>query len=322
MSKTRYKFNKESLQIEEVHLTFKDKFKKFLSIISSGLVFAAVAFYISYNFIDSPKERMQQHEIKQYKMQYEVLNDRLDQISKILKNLQNKDDNIYRVIFEAEPIPASIRKAGFGGVDRYAKLDGYKCSKLLINTTKKIDKITSELYVQSKSFDDIFKMAKNKEKMMTCIPAIQPISNKDLGRISSFFGWRIHPIFKKRMFHYGLDFTAPIGTKVYATGDGVVTMAKRSRYGYGNKIIIDHGYGFKTGYAHLHKFLVKKGQKVKRGQVIGTVGNTGLSTGPHLHYEVIKNGVKVNPIYYFFNDLSPQEFASILNYSHRAVSSR
>ncbi|MCD6113508.1 MAG: M23 family metallopeptidase [Bacteroidales bacterium] len=320
MAKIKYKFDTKSLQVKEVQVSPKDKLKKILLFLFTTMMFGFLWAILIYHFIDSPKERMQKREIEQYKLQYKILNDKMNLVTKVIKDLQNRDDNIYRVIFESEPIPASVRQAGFGGADKYKKLDGYKCSKLLIETTKKLDKITSQLYVQSKSYDEVFKMAKNKERMMSCIPAIQPVDNKDLNRISSYYGWRIHPIFKRRMFHEGLDYSARKGTNVYASGDGKVIMAKRTRFGYGNKIVIDHGYGYKTAYAHLDKIKVRKGQKVKRGQVIGTVGTSGLSTGPHLHYEVIKNNKRVNPIYYIFNDLSPEEYENILDYSHRVTS--
>lgn len=312
MGKNLYYFNQESLQYEKVKPGIKSKLLRALSVIFSGAVFAAVVIFIAYNFFNSPKELMQQREIEQFKLQYEILNKKLDRLEKVAENLQDRDDNIYRVIFEAEPIPQEMRQAGIGGSDRYDKLKGYKNSDLLVHTSQKIDQLSNQLYVQSISYDEVFDMAKNMDEMRACIPAIQPISDKYKRRISSFYGYRIHPIYKKRIFHDGLDFSAPTGTEVYAAGDGVVESASRSSYGYGNKIIIDHGYGYKTVYAHLNNYNIRKGQKVKRGQVIGKVGNSGLSTSPHLHYEVIRNDRKVNPIYYFFNDLSPREYEEII----------
>lgn len=312
MAKVKYQFNTKSLTIEKVRMSLKDRLLKVLSVMTAGLVFSAVVIFIAYNFFNSPKEKMQQREIEQYKLQFEILNDRLDQMARVLEDLEDRDDNIYRVIFEAEPIPSPTRQAGYGGVDRYARLQGFKNSDIITETTKKLDNIANRIYVQSKSFDEVFKLAKNKEKMLACMPAIQPVNNKDLKRIASGFGWRSHPILKRRIFHYGIDFTAPRGTNIYATGDGVVVEAKRARGGYGNCIVIDHGYGYETLYAHLYKFNVRRGEKVKRGQIIGTVGNTGLSVGSHLHYEVHKNGKKVNPVYYFYNDLTPEEYDKVI----------
>ncbi|MBP7849271.1 MAG: M23 family metallopeptidase [Lentimicrobiaceae bacterium] len=276
------------------------------------MVFAAAVIFLAYNFLESPREKMLERENEQLKLQYKILNDRMDRVSNVLDELQDKDDNIYRVIFESEPMPRSIREAGFGGVDPYAELSGYTNSDLLTEASRKMDQLAARTVVQSQSFDEVFNLARNKDKMLKAIPAIQPVANKDLKKISSFFGYRVHPIFKRVMFHDGLDFTAPTGTKVYATGDGVVVEAKHARYGYGNTIIIDHGFGYKTVYAHLQSFKVRPGQRVERGDVIATVGNTGLSNGPHLHYEVLRNGTKVDPVYYFFKDLSPDEYQEVI----------
>lgn len=208
-----------------------------------------------------------------------------------------------------------MRKAGIGGADRYSKLEGYKNSELVIETAQRLDMVHSQLVVQSQSFDELFEMAKNKEQLLACIPAIQPVNNKDLKRLSSYYGYRTDPIYKVKKFHPGIDFSAPVGTEIYSTGDGVVTQIIQSRRGYGNRLVIDHGYGYETMYAHVHEFKVRKGQKVKRGQLIATVGNTGKSTAPHLHYEIRKDDKRVNPIYYFFNDLTPQEYDEVLELS-------
>ncbi len=312
MGKNLYYFNEKTLQYEKVKQGIKRRLLRALSVVVSGILFAGFVILIAYNFFNSPKELMQQRELYQFELQYEILNKKLQQLEKVADNLQDRDDNIYRIIFEAEPVPIEMRKAGVGGSDRYEKLKGYKNSELLIQTAQKIDNLSNQLYVQSISYDEVFDMAKNMDEMRACIPAIQPISDKYKRRISSFYGYRIHPIYKRRIFHDGLDFSAPTGTDVYAAGDGVIESASRSGYGYGNKIIVDHGYGYKTVYAHLNSFDVRRGQKVKRGQVIGKVGNSGLSTSPHLHYEVIRNDRKVNPIYYFFSDLSPQEYEEII----------
>ncbi|MCD4736220.1 MAG: M23 family metallopeptidase [Bacteroidales bacterium] len=317
MGKTNYRFNYRSLQFEEVKITIKTRLIKALQVVLAGMVFTTIVVAIAYTFFDSPKEKMQKREIAQYELQLSVFNERLQTIDKVLDNMQERDDNIYRVIFEAEPIPDAVREAGYGGSDRYSILDGYRNSEIIIGAAKKLDLLTSRMVIQSKSFDDVFEMATNKHDMLTHIPAIQPIDNKDLTRIASGFGYRIHPILKRRKFHEGIDFTAPTGTNIYATGAGVVVEAKRSRGGYGLMIVIDHGYGYTTLYAHLSKFEVRVGQKVIRGQIIGKVGNTGLSSGPHLHYEVHKANKKVNPVYYFYNDLTPEEYEKVIELASR-----
>ena len=315
MAKTRYTFNTRTLTYEEHKFTPGQKILKFLFFVISSLAFSAVLIFLSFTFFESPKERILEREVSQYELQYHIMNDRLGQMQKLMDELSDRDDNIYRVIFEAEPIPKSVRRAGYGGIDRYSRLEGYENSELLIETSKKLDKIASQVYVQSKSFDEVYDLALNKEKMLASIPAIQPVSNTDLKRLSSYYGYRPDPIYKVRKFHAGVDFSAPQGTAVYSPGEGVVTKVKRSRRGYGNTIEIDHGFGYVTFYAHLKEFKVKKGQKVKRGELIATVGNSGKSTAPHLHYEVRKNNRTVNPIYYFFNDLTPEEFETILDRS-------
>ncbi len=319
MAKNIYRFNEENLQYELIKPTLKSRLIRVFSMVFSGLFFALLVLFISMNFFRSPKELIQQREIDQFKLQFSILNDRLDRLDNVAKDLQERDDNIYRVIFEAEPVPEEIREAGMGGSDRYSKLRGFKNSDLIINTSKKVDQLSNKMYVQSKSFDEVFEMARNKERMMACIPAIQPISDKYKRRISAFYGYRIHPIYKTKIFHEGIDFSAPVGTDVYASGDGVVVQATRSNYGYGNIIKIDHGFGYMTVYAHLDKIDVRKGQKIKRGQIIGLVGNTGLSTGPHLHYEVRKNDRRVNPIYYFFNDLNVEDYDEIIKLASYSV---
>lgn len=317
MAKNRYRFNTKTLEFERVFITSKERVKKFLSHFATGIVFATVVIVLAYNFLESPKEKMQHREMENLKLNYEILNDRLEQITAVLEELQDRDDNIYRVIFESEPIPSAIRKAGIGGSDRYARLSGFTYSDLVISTTRKVDMITSQLYMQSKSFDEVFNMAKNKEKLLAALPAIQPVSNRDLKRIASYFGYRTDPFYKIEKFHEGIDFTAPEGTEIFATGDGVVTSIERLRVGYGNYIVIDHGFSYETLYAHLSKFNVRRGQKVKRGEIIGYIGNTGKSTAPHLHYEVRRNGKPINPVHFFFNDITAEEYDQLIELSTR-----
>lgn len=311
MAKIKYRFNPESLSFDRVRLSIKDLILKVLTYFFAGFAIAAIFYFSFSQFLDFPKERMLKRENDQLKLQIEIFQKKLDQISAVLEDLQQRDDNLYRSIFEAEPIPRSVREAGFGGVNRYAELEGYESSDLIISTARRIDKIMKQVYIQSKSYDDLIKLAQNKEQLLRSIPCIQPMINQNLVRTSSGFGWRIHPFYKIKVFHAGFDFAAPVGTEIHATGDGVVEKVENNLHGYGKMVLINHGYGYKTLYAHMSEFKVVPGQMVKRGQVIGLVGNTGLSTGPHLHYEVWKNGEKVNPVYYFFNDLTPEQMEQI-----------
>ena len=312
MAKIKYYYDTKTLSYKRIELSAFDKLKRSLTFISASAFAGFIMLVVLFQFFDSPKEKRLKSEIENLLVQYDILNKKMTQIDLVLDDLQERDDNIYRVIFEAEPIPISIRKAGFGGINRYEKLKGFGNSELLIETNKKIDQLSKQLYIQSKSFDEIVKMAKNKKSMLASIPAIQPVSNKDLRRMASGYGYRIHPIYKTRRMHAGMDFSAPKGTPIYATGDGKVVKVKKSRIGYGNYVVIDHGYGYKTLYAHMQKYIVKKYQKVKRGEIIGYVGSTGTSVAPHLHYEVHKNDKKIDPKYFFYNDLNPEEYERML----------
>lgn len=317
MSKIKYRFNTKSLSYEQVKRSWSFWLLRGLSYLATGSVFAAITVYIAFNFFDSPKEKQLKREIENLQLQYDLLNNRMAQVNEVLDNMQDRDDNIYRMIFEADPIPSTIRKAGFGGVDRYSKLEGFDNSKIIVDATATLDRLTKQLYIQSKSFDEVEKLVKNKEQLLASIPAIQPISNKDLKRVGSGYGWRTDPIYKTPEFHAGFDFTAVTGTEIYATGDGVVERADAMAQGYGNHVVLNHGYGYQTLYGHMSKIKVYVGQKVKRGEVIGYVGSTGKSTAPHVHYEVIKNGNKVSPINFFYNDLSPAEYEQLVELASR-----
>lgn len=317
MGKQNYRIDTDSLRIVRQKNSVKDTVFKIFSYLASGIFFATVVLALAYTFFESPKEKILQRELAQYELQFDILNDRINQLEVVAQDLAERDDDIYRVIFEAEPIGQKVRQGGIGGTDRYARLEGYKNSELIIETTREVDKLANKLYIQSKSFDEVFEMAKNKEKMLASLPAIQPVSNKNLKRISSYYGHRTDPFYKVRKFHEGIDFSAPTGTPIYSPGDGVVKTIKNSHRGYGNRLVIDHGYNYQTVYAHLHEFKVKRGDTVKRGQLIGTIGNTGKSTAPHLHYEVRRNGKAVNPIYYFFNDITPEQFETMIELSKR-----
>ena len=317
MGKSKYTFNLKSLEIEEISHSVGSKIKKFLIAAAVGMVFTTTVLVLAYNLFDSPKEKALQRENDQYRLQLELMNKRIDQLNLVLTDIQKRDDDIYRVIFEAEPVPKSEREAGYGGADRYENFKGFENSTILTETAKKIDKLARQLYVQSVSFDKVFELALKKNEMMASIPGIQPISNKSLTKLASGFGYRIHPVYKSFRMHTGVDFTAPRGTPVYATGNGKVVRPDLGMSGYGLFVVVDHGYGYKTLYAHLSKVLVKPGTAVKRGEIIGYVGNSGVSTGPHLHYEVRYNNKPVNPVHYFFNDLTPEEYQKIIEISSK-----
>ena len=315
MAKVKYYYDTKTLSYKRIELSGLNKLKRLFYFLIGSAFTGLIMVIIFFQFFDSPKEKRLNREIDILTSQYEIVDDKLRQVELVLDDVQNRDDNIYRVIFEADPIPKSIRKAGYGGVNRYENLKGFNNSELVINTSEKVDQISKQLYIQSKSFDDIIELAKNKTDMLAALPAIQPVSNKNLSRMASGYGYRIHPIYKTRKLHTGMDFSAKTGTPIYATGDGKISKVRRSRRGYGNHVIIDHGYGYKTLYAHMKKYAVKKGQKVKRGEVIGYVGSTGTSVAPHLHYEVHKDGRKINPVNFYFNDLNPEEYEKMLEIS-------
>jgi murein DD-endopeptidase MepM/ murein hydrolase activator NlpD len=318
MARTKYKFNPESLSFDRISLGVKALLLRFLAYFIGSIIIAVIYSFIFAFFIDSPKEKALIREIDQLTLQYELINKEMGNLEIVLDQLQETDDNLYRTIFEAEPIPASLREGGVGGVNRYADLEGYSNSAIVVETAERLDKIGKKIYEQGKSFDELISLARNKETMLRCIPAIQPISNKDLTRTASGWGLRVHPIYKITLFHNGMDFTAPTGTPVYSTGDGKVLSVKSSRRGLGNNIVIDHGYGYSTVYAHLSEFNVKTGQKVERGDIIGYVGSTGLSTAPHLHYEVHLNEKAVDPINYYINDLNAEDYERMIEISSRS----
>jgi murein DD-endopeptidase MepM/ murein hydrolase activator NlpD len=320
MARVKYYYDAAKLKYEKVEMSLKQRFLSVFGFLSATAVFAFIIIAIAYTYLDSPKEQQLKREINQLELQYDLLNDKTQLIENALTELQDRDDNIYRVVFEAEPIPEATRTAGFSGVS-YRNLQNFTNSQLMIETSTRINTLAKQLYIQSKSYDEVVDMVKDKAKLLASIPAIQPIKNNDLNRLGSGFGYRIDPIYKTIRMHAGIDFSAPMRTAIYATGDGRVSSIMRMDRGYGNCVIIDHGFGYKTLYAHMSRFNVQKGQSVKRGEVIGYVGNTGKSTGPHLHYEVIKEGAKINPVNFFYNDITPEQYdlliqkASMLNQS-------
>ena len=318
MPKTKYKFNHETLSFDRIRLGLRQTFLRLFGYFVASLFLAGIYGFIFAFIFDSPQEKALKREIAQLTLQYELMNREMENVEKVLTHLQETDDNLYRTIFETEPVPSSYREGGIGGVNRYQELEGFSNSDLVVETARRLDRIRKKIYVQSESIDELVAYAREKEEMLSSIPAIQPLSNKDLKRTASGFGYRIHPIYKISKFHSGMDFTAPTGTEVYSTGNGVIREVKSARRELGNHVIIDHGFGYQTVYGHLDRFNVREGQKVKRGDVIGFVGSTGLSTAPHLHYEVLANGKYVDPALYYFNDLTPEEYERMLEISGKS----
>jgi hypothetical protein len=311
----KYIFNAQTLKYEKAVVGWGKRLMNVFMFICASLVFSLIISTIVYNFFDSPKEKILRTELNGLKDQYEVLNKETDRLNAVLDGLQYRDGNIYRVLFETDPIPASVWEAGSGGVNKYKNLEKYDNGELMIDISKKVDKLKRQMAIQSVSYDEIAKLIKGKEQMIASIPSIQPIKNKDLERIASGFGVRIDPIYKVPRQHDGLDFAAPMGTEIFATGDGVVEAVDFSYGGYGNEVVINHGYGYRTRYGHMSRTKAQVGQKVKRGEVIGYVGSTGKSTGTHVHYEVIRGGIPVNPINYFFNDVTDDMYAKMVERS-------
>ena len=317
MAKKKFIYNPQTLDYEEYKPSKSKRIRGVLFFLITAGILGYVVMALINHAVGTPKERMQARELEFMKLQYDIINDKIETIDELLAEMQDRDDNIYRMIFEADPIPTSVRKAGYGGINRYDALNGYENTSIVKETAKKIDVVESQLNVQSRSFDDVYDMAKNKANMLSCIPAIMPVKDVDIYRISSHYGYRTDPFYKVQKLHSGIDFAGPIGTHIYCTGDGVVEKVTLGNNGYGNNIVINHGYGYKTRYAHINKSYVKVGQKVKRGEYIADMGNSGKSTAPHLHYEVIKNDKAINPVNFFFNDLTPEEYDKIIELSEK-----
>ena len=307
MRKVYYIYNPQTQTYDRIDPTLRQRMMGYMRRLFIGMGLGAVCFIAPLIIFGSPSEKELRKENSQLQAQYSVLSRRMDEAMSVLQDIQQRDDNLYRVIFQAEPIPSPIRQAGYGGTNRYENLMEMANSDLVINTTQKLDLLAKQIYIQSRSFDDVVEMCKQHDEMLQCIPAIQPISNKNLKQTASGYGTRIDPIYGTTRFHAGMDFSAKSGTDVYATGNGtVIKMGWQT--GYGNTIVIDHGFGYQTVYAHLRDFRTRLGKKVVRGEIIGGVGNTGKSTGPHLHYEVHVKGRVVNPVNYYFMDLSPEDY--------------
>jgi murein DD-endopeptidase MepM/ murein hydrolase activator NlpD len=314
MARIKYYYDTETCKYERIKTSTGDIILNALGIISLTLAMAVGLLILYNNYFESPRELLLKNEVTELEYLYENLQQQVEKLDKELANMEYRDDNIYRAVLGAEPLDKNVREAGVGGVDRYEdiKKKNIVHENFLLKLHERVDKLKRKVYIESKSQDEVIAIAENKEKLFAAIPAIQPVANKELIALASGFGMRIHPVYKVRKMHTGVDFAATIGTPIYATADGVIDKAEVNFSGYGKVLEIDHGFGYRTRFAHMHGFNVRFGQKVKRGDLIGYVGDTGLSTAPHLHYEVFVNGIHVNPIHYFFNDLNPKEYERII----------
>ena len=312
MKKIKYFYNTYTLRYEKLVTPLRVKLLRLFGFLATVAVSAVIIVAIAFRYIDSPKEKFLQQENADMRQDYTVLNKQLLQLQQQMSELENRDNNVYRSIFEAQPVHDSARLKEVEKDKELKLVQSMSQDGLIKSITSQINNLSRLVVYQQKSFTEIENMVKNKEKLLAAIPAIQPVSNKDLTRIASGFGYRIDPVYKVTKLHAGLDFAAPIGTPIYATADGVVKEADFNEGGYGNHVVINHGYGYETLYGHMVRMKVRPGQKVKRGEVIGYVGSTGKSTGPHCHYEVHKNGTPVDPVYYFYNDLTPEQYDRLL----------
>ena len=314
MARIKYYYDTETCKYERVKTKTSDIILNALGILSLTVIMAGGMVILWKAYFPSPNELILKNQIAETEYYIGNLENKIKELDKIVVGLEERDDNIYRKVLGAEPIEKSVRDAGIGGADRYAEIRDKDIlySDLIVDLHEKVDKLRRKLYIETKSQDEVVQLAEKKEKLYAAIPAIQPISNDQLVALASGFGVRIHPIYKVRKMHTGIDFAAPIGTPIYATADGTIAEVSVKFSGYGKMVEIDHGFGYRTRYAHMHDFVVRAGQNVKRGELIGYVGDTGLSTAPHLHYEVLMNGTQINPVHYFFNDLSPEEYEKIV----------
>jgi murein DD-endopeptidase MepM/ murein hydrolase activator NlpD len=312
MKKIKYFFNTHTLRFEKIEVPLRVRLLQLFGFIAASIVTGIIIVILIFQYIDSPKEKLLRQQNDAYRESYSVLQDRVKQLELQMAELENRDNEVYRSIFEADPIPDSARLKEMETKKEVRLIQNLSNTDLIKNMAGQLNNLSLRMAYQGTSFVEITNMVKNKEKLLKAIPAIQPVSNKNLNRIGGSFGYRIDPVYKDFRFHQGLDFTAPSGTPIYATADGVVQAAGFSTDGYGNKVVINHGYGYQTLYGHMLKIKAKQGQSVKRGEVIGYIGSTGKSTGPHCHYEVIKRGTKVDPVYYFYNDLTPDQFDRLL----------
>jgi len=312
MKKIKYYYNTNTLRYEKLVVPLRVKLLRILGFLAAAAVTALIIVVLGFQLIDSPKELIMRQENQRIKEDYVLLNNKMKAMQQQMGELEKRDNHIYREIFEANPIPDSARAKSLEKQQEVKLTEGMDDNELAYSIAATLDNLVNRMAFQKKSFDDIELMVKNKEKLLAATPAIQPVSNKDLSRMASGFGYRVDPVYKTIKMHAGLDFAAPQGTPIYATADGGVKIAGNTGNGYGNYVVLDHGYGYETLYGHQYKIKVRAGQRVKRGELIGWVGSTGKSTGPHVHYEVHKNGQHIDPIYFFYNDITPEQFDRIL----------
>lgn len=312
MKKIKYYYNTNTLRYEKLIVPLRVKLLRILGFLAAAIVTALIIVFIGFQVIDSPKEMLIKQENQRIKEDYTLLNNKIKAMEVQMSELEKRDNHVYREIFEANPIPDSARSKNLEKQKEIKLTEGMEDNELAFSIAATVDNLINRMNFQKKSYNDIELMIKDKEKLLAATPAIQPVSNKDLSRMASGFGYRIDPVYKTVKMHAGLDFAAPQGTPIYATADGIVKLAGNSGNGYGNYVVVNHGYGYETLYGHQYRIKVKAGQRVKRGELIGWVGSTGKSTGPHLHYEVHKNGRHIDPIYFFYNDLTPEQFDRIL----------
>ncbi|NQW26857.1 MAG: M23 family metallopeptidase [Flammeovirgaceae bacterium] len=314
MARIKYYYDTESCRYERIKTSKLDVFLNSLAFLTLALMTAMGLVYGYMAYFESPEEAQLRKENEELLIYYNLLNKEMTNINDVLQGMEDRDDDIYRVIFGVDPLPEEVRKGGTGGAFKYRQLinEGLAREDLILTNLEWIDDLKKQMYIQTKSYDEIVELAKNKEDLLAAIPAIQPVSNKELKRLSSGFGYRIDPFLKTRRMHEGIDFSLEVGSPVYATGNGVISYTKISLSGYGREIQLNHGFGYETKYGHLSKILVVKGQNVKRGDLIAYSGSSGRSTAPHLHYEVFKNNININPIHYFSQDLTPTEYEEIL----------
>lgn len=312
MKKIKYYYNTHTLRYEKLITPFRVKLLRIFGFIATAFVTAALITYVAFRFIGSPYEKVLREQNNSLKEELKTLNERVQGLNQQMAELEKRDNDVYRSIFEAQPIPDSLRTKEAEKAQEIAKVEAMPEGTLIYSIDTTLRKIKVRIEAQKKSYAELTGLINNKEELLSHTPAIQPVSNKDLNRIASGFGYRIDPVYKTVKLHAGLDFAAPQGTPIYATADGSVKEAGFSEGGYGNHVVLSHGYGYETVYGHMVKVKARQGQKVTRGEIIGYVGSTGKSTGPHCHYEVHKNGQKLDPVYFFYNDLSPQQFDLLL----------
>lgn len=312
MKKVKYFYNTHTLQFQKITTPLRVRLLQVFGYIAASIVTGIIIFAITFRYVDSPKEKFMRQQNDDLKQNYKIIQERVKQLELQMNEIATRDNDVYRAIFESNPIPDSIRIKEMEKKQQVNIIQAMGESELVKSVTAQLNNLSLRMGYQLKSFDAIANMVKNKEQLLAAIPSIQPISNRNLNRIASGFGYRIDPVYKDRRLHAGLDFTAPNGTPIYATADGIIKDAGFNTGGYGNRVVINHGFGYETIYAHMYRIKARIGTKIKRGEVIGYVGNTGKSTGPHCHYEVHRKGIPLDPIYYFYNDLTPAQFDRLL----------